>query len=269
VENSSSNAGDTQVADAGNNEAPAGQETEGAPGSDESTEQGQAGKTFTQEELNGIVEARLKRDRDARDAATVAAQEEAEFWKAQANRQAPATQVAATPKPVLADYASNPAQFEKDLEAWTQQKAKADFERQASARNYQVRAQAEAAKTPDFYEKMKFFDQVAAPEALATAILESEVGPQVAYFLATNLKEYNRISRLSPVGQIKELGKLEDKLTAASASAPVVKKQPPKPLTPVTGSAPATTGSELAASDPDAFMRARRERWQKKMGLKR
>ena len=43
-------------------------------------------------------------------------------------------------------------------------------------------------------------------------IVESEVGPQLLYHLATNPEEAERIAELSPLRQIAEIGKLEDKM---------------------------------------------------------
>jgi hypothetical protein len=57
-------------------------------------------------------------------------------------------------------------------------------------------------------------------------IVESEVGPQLLYHLATNPEEAERIAELSPLRQIAEIGKLEDKMQkpvrkTSSAPAPI------------------------------------------------
>lgn len=51
-------------------------------------------------------------------------------------------------------------------------------------------------------------------QATRTAISESERGPELLYHLAKNPDVAARISELSPLRQVAELGKLEDKLTA-------------------------------------------------------
>jgi hypothetical protein len=69
-------------------------------------------------------------------------------------------------------------------------------------------------------------------DAMAEAIQASEVGPDVAYYLGSNPKEAERISRLSQTLQGAEIAKLEVKI----ASNPPVKKTTaaPSPITPVT-----------------------------------
>lgn len=59
-------------------------------------------------------------------------------------------------------------------------------------------------------------------EAMTEAILESDMGPDIAYYLGSNPDEAVRISRLSPQAQYRELGKLEAKLSTP---------KPPKPTT--------------------------------------
>jgi hypothetical protein len=67
---------------------------------------------------------------------------------------------------------------------------------------------------------------------MAQAIQYSEIGPDLAYHLGANPKEAERISRLPPILQAKEIGKLEAKL----ATNPPVKKttSAPTPISPIT-----------------------------------
>ena len=87
-------------------------------------------------------------------------------------------------------------------------------------------------------------------EVMQRAILESDVGPRVAYFLAKHPEEADRIARMSPVRQIAEIGKLEDKVSSLKPTA----KKPsaaPAPISPVTGRAKAATGltDDLSVDD--------------------
>ena len=67
---------------------------------------------------------------------------------------------------------------------------------------------------------------------MAETIQASDVGPDVAYYLGSNPREAERISRLSPYLQAKEIGKIEVKLT----DNPPVKRttNAPPPIKPVT-----------------------------------
>jgi hypothetical protein len=67
---------------------------------------------------------------------------------------------------------------------------------------------------------------------MAQAVRASDIGPEIAYWLGSNVKEADRIARLDPVLQAKEIGRIEAKL----ASDPPVKRtsSAPAPIRPVT-----------------------------------
>ena len=67
---------------------------------------------------------------------------------------------------------------------------------------------------------------------MAESIQSSDNGPDLAYWLGSNPKEAERISRLSPLMQAKEIGRIE----ARVADNPPVKKttSAPTPISPVT-----------------------------------
>jgi hypothetical protein len=87
-------------------------------------------------------------------------------------------------------------------------------------------------------DKYEDFEQVAynpnlrITNVMAETIQSSDIGPDVAYYLGVNPKEADRISRLSPFLQAKEIGKIEAKLS----DNPPAKKttNAPAPISPVT-----------------------------------
>jgi hypothetical protein len=67
---------------------------------------------------------------------------------------------------------------------------------------------------------------------MAQAIQASDAGPDVAYYLGSNPKETDRISRLSPILQAKEIGRIEAKI---ANDVPVKRTtSAPAPISPVT-----------------------------------
>ena len=92
---------------------------------------------------------------------------------------------------------------------------------------------------------------------MANAILESDNRVDVAHFIATNHKEAARISKLSPVRQVAEITRLDDKFSAK----PIPPKKPsaaPAPVEPVGGIAsPATDISKI--TDTGEFIKKRQE----------
>ena len=107
-----------------------------------------------------------------------------------------------------------------------QQKAQA-----AIADAYHDREEEARTKYDDF-EQVAYNPKLPITDVMAETIRASDVGPDVAYYLGANPKEADRISRLPPFLQAKELGKIEVRLT----DNPPVKRttSAPAPITPVT-----------------------------------
>ena len=88
---------------------------------------------------------------------------------------------------------------------------------------YNTRLAAFKKATPDFDEVFEDLD-VPMPEDLMQGILESEQGPDLAYYLAKNEAEVLRLNKLSPYRRLVELGKLEVKLMKEEEKTVPVKK---------------------------------------------
>jgi hypothetical protein len=107
---------------------------------------------------------------------------------------------------------------------------------------------------------------------MAEAIRAADNGPDVLYYLGSNPKEAERISRLPPAIQAKEIGKIEAKLD----NDPPVKKSSsaPAPISPVTarksGSAsfPTTDPRSVSAMSTSDWINAERQRQAKMLEAK-
>jgi hypothetical protein len=102
-------------------------------------------------------------------------------------------------------------------------KREQESQAQRQQREASERAEAVQSKLSDAKEKYEDFDDVALSpnvpitEPMAAFIAESDAGGDLAYYLGSHLDEANKIARLSPVAALRELVKLESKLTAAPA----------------------------------------------------
>jgi hypothetical protein len=109
----------------------------------------------------------------------------------------------------------------------------------------------------DDFEQVAYNPNLPITNAMADTIRESDIGPDLAYYLGSNPKEADRISKLSPLVQAKELGKLEAKL----ADSPPTKKtsSAPAPIAPVT----ARSGSArtLDTTDPRSIKEMSTSDW--------
>lgn len=99
--------------------------------------------------------------------------------------------------------------------------------------------QAEAAKKyEDFEEKVLTNEELDITEVMASAIRESDLGTEVAYFLANNPDLATKIASLPPTSQVREIGKIEARIEGSPASAPKAKRSSaPAPIVPVTPAA--------------------------------
>lgn len=217
-------------------------------------------KVFTQEELDAIVQKRLAQERR----------------KMQREQQAHAE----APKPVVQAPVGR-EQFASDeayVEALAEQKAQAKLIAQQEAEQrhrmlseYHDREEAARDKYEDF-EQVAYNPKVPITETMAHTIQASELGPDIAYYLGTNPKDALRIANLSPLMQVKELGRLEAKI----ASEPVTKKvsTAPAPISPVTArsvSTPAydtTDPRSIKAMSTSQWIEAENARMKKKLEAK-
>ena len=183
----------------------------------------EASKTFTQEELDAIVGKRLAREQRK--------------WEREQQQQRLAEQQAKrTPPAELSpqDFAS----YDQYAEALAERKAEELLARREAARQqaelleaYHEREEAARDKYDDF-EMVAYNPNLPVTEAMAQSIQASDIGPDVLYFLGSNPNEAARISRLNPILQAKEIGKVE----ASLMSNPPVRKTStaPAPIAPVT-----------------------------------
>lgn len=178
-------------------------------------------KTFTQEELDAAIGKRLAR-------------EQRKWEREQAARQA----AQPAPKPVELPSVEQFQSPEAYAEALAEQKAeelirRREAERQRSEilESYHEKEEEIRAKYEDF-EQVAYNPNLSITPVMAESIQASDIGPEVAYFLGSNPKEADRIARLQPFLQAKEIGKIEAKLAAN----PPVKKttSAPAPISPVT-----------------------------------
>lgn len=88
---------------------------------------------------------------------------------------------------------------------------------------------------------------------MAEVIMDSEQGPDIAYHLGKNPQEALRIAKLSKTRQAVEIGKLEDRL---SKPAPI-KKPPPAPINPVSGSSIGTVAKDPSKMSDKEWYAAR------------
>ena len=178
-----------------------------------------ASKTFTQEELDAAIGKRLAR-------------EQRKWEREQAARQT----VPVAPKEVPSiDNFESPDAYAEALALKKAEELLIQRDRQKEQAEI-VEAYGEreekARDKYDDYEDVVYNPKLRITDVMAETIQHSDIGPDLAYWLGSNPKEADRIARLSPIMQAREIGRIEVKLT----DNPTVKKttSAPTPISPVT-----------------------------------
>jgi hypothetical protein len=200
---------------------------------EQSTEQQAEEKKFTQAEIDAMISKRLAREQRK--------------WEREQKLKVATPDLSATP-PTQEQFESPEAY----AEALAERKAAELIERREAARaeakrieSYHEREEEARSKYEDF-EQVAYNPRLPITQVMAETIQASDVGPEVAYYLGSNPKEADRIAKLSPFLQAKEIGRIEAKL----ASDPPAKKtsSAPAPITPVL--ARASGSSSYDTTDP-------------------
>lgn len=109
----------------------------------------------------------------------------------------------------------------------------------------------------DDFEQVAYNPKLRVTGEMAEVIKGSKIGPDLAYWLGSNPKEADRISKLSPLSQACEIGKIEAGLMAS----PPQKKtsSAPAPITPVT--ARVTKSGVTDTTDPRSVQTMTTSEW--------
>ena len=107
-----------------------------------------------------------------------------------------------------------------------------------------------AADIPDFHDVVASSD-VPMTSVMQQAIMESENGPKLAYHLATNPADAERIAGMTPIGAVRALTLIEE-----GFKKPVAVSKATPPITPV-GSKATSIKSLLDVKDYDEFSKRR------------
>lgn len=161
------------------------------------------------------------------------------------------------------DPKPDPSQFNDALEyaealaEWTTDKRLRERDQQEMARKaqaeqerkqveFQKRVETARQDLPDYEETIAAAGDIPVSAPVGEAIVESEFGPQILYYLADNPDYARSLADKSLIAQVREIGKLEARFekTAPKAEKPVAKKSnAPAPISPIkAGSASVDSG---------------------------
>lgn len=220
-------------------------------------------KTFTQRELDELIQKRLAKEQ--RKVEKQLAFYEAEIAKA---KQPPPEAAKPIRREDFDDYetyiearAVHAAKAERAREdseriqqaaKWSQDTQQKEFD----ARVAQIE-EAGTAKYPDFKDALQ--NEIPLNNAMAHAVVEADNGEDLVYYLLKNPKEAERISTLSPVQTAIAIGRLSRDIESGATKLKKVSSAP-APIEPVGTKAVKTSSLPLDTDDVDTWMRKERER---------
>lgn len=122
-------------------------------------------------------------------------------------------------------------ELDSTLTARERQTAEAQqrIQQQTAAETWAKRVAIATAELPDFEEVVASSDITFDDPVTLQAIQESDLGPQIAYYLASNPDEADAIARLKGAAAIRAIGRIEAKIEGKSASV----TKTPEPIKPV------------------------------------
>jgi len=207
-------------------------------------------RTFTQAELDKIVQ-REKASAHRRAERLARAEVERDHYRSQVEQQrAPQVQAQGEPQPkdfktweeynaAVVDYKVNQRfdSLQRETSAKQQERAATEY-----ADRVRTNLQTFAREHPDF-EDVALSPDLPITPPMAAAIAESDKSGQIAYYLGQNPDEAERISRLPPTRQAAAIVNLESKFEAA----PNKQTTAPAPAKPVAAGSTSTSLKNLSA----------------------
>ena len=134
----------------------------------------------------------------------------------------------------LAEWSAEKALEQRDIQ---EQQRKVDEQRNEVIKSWSAKLEAAKADIPDF-DDMVASSNVQVRDEVRDAILESDVGPQILYHLASDDDYANKLAAMPTNKALKELGKLEVQFERKEApiekSEPVARSKAPAPIKPIT-----------------------------------
>ncbi len=134
----------------------------------------------------------------------------------------------------LAEYTADKKLMERDKEEKARQ---AKAEQEAKFQAWADRVNAAKNELPDFDDMVQSSD-VRVSDPVRDAIIESEHGPKILYWLAENTDFAKKLADMSVVSAVREIGKIEARFEKAKDPEPkpvVGKSKAPAPINPLRG----------------------------------
>ena len=221
-----------------------------------------AGKPPVQKRIDELTRLRREAERDR------------DYWRQQAARQTPAPQAAEPdapkPRPKLADFGYDEDKYQaalsEHLKAETAREVREQLRQEEAQKTERQRRETFSKKEREFASKHADYMDLTRDETLpitqtvARLAAESEMGPDLLYYLANNRDEAAEIAQMDDLAAARAIGRIESKLEKSNAPA-----SPPKPVSKAPPPPPKIEAVEPAVTkDPSEMTDAEFAKWRRR-----
>lgn len=236
-------------------------ESESAPEGTEQNTEGKKPNPKLEKRFSEITKQREAAREEARQERVAREALEAKLKELESKVTPPAAPVAENvePRPEqftdMYEYAKALAEYtaERKIQEMKQREVEAQLaaQRESVVKSWAERVNQVKQELPDF-EAMVASSDVVVSNDIRDAIIESDVGPKILYYLAENPDVANKLQGMTTRAALKELGKLEARFEKTSEKpAPTVKaSKAPAPINPLRGTA---AGSDVPMDSSGNF----------------
>lgn len=220
-----------------------------APDGSVEKKQDEPAKTFTQAEVDAMVQKRLLKE------------ERRVHRRVEQQLREQQQQAVAQQEPQRETFQDDQAYLQAQVEHLAELKASEKLAQRERAKEAERRSESFIEKAEKATERYPDFDVVVSNprlsinEEMAEFISESDIGADVAYFLGKNPSKAAEIASLSPIKAARELTRIESELAARPKATP---SKAPEPINPV-GQRGKSSSSSLPSDDDDIDTWMRKE----------
>ena len=169
--------------------------------------------------------------------------------------------------PKLEDFDFDAERHATAVREWATKNARQQFEREAQesfVRQNENRLRAtweeRVSKVEDRYEDFdSVVGEITPNNPVSIALMESELGAHVAYYLAKNPSVFEKISKMNPIAQVHAIGRLEATVEQQLSAKPPTPSKAPEPIAPVQTNANPSSSQPSEQDDMGAWIRKRQK----------
>lgn len=170
-------------------------------------------------------------------------------------------------EPKLADFGGDVEKFLSARDAFKEKTETQAAEQERLKATYDTynRKVSEARGNYEDWDEVLEATDITIPQSAGLAVIESDNGPDVAYYLATHPEEAEALNGMTPIGMVRSIAKISDTLAAKPAPTEKPKAKPAEPISPV-GASSTRSSVPLDQLSPKEYIKIRNKQERENRG---